>query len=54
MFADWARMLNVDVDGSTSANLPRLGHTRCGRPIFPLDNGVSMKVEVEVYRRGEG
>ena len=51
MFADWARMLNVDADGSTSANLPRLGHTRCRRPIFPLDQGVELKGEVEVYRR---
>ena len=53
MFAGWARhMLNTDVDGSTSANLHRLGHTRCRRPIFPLDSGVEFKGEIEVFRRG--
>ena len=52
MFADWAKaMLNVDAPGSTSANLPYLGHTRCRRPIFPLDQGVSLGAEVRVYRR---
>ena len=39
-------MLNTDVDGSTSANLHRLGHTRCRRPIFPLDSGVDFKGEL--------
>jgi len=52
MFADWAAaMLNVDADGSTSANLPRLGHTRCRRPIFPLDKGVEFKPAVRIYQR---
>ncbi|CAN5511808.1 M81 family metallopeptidase [soil metagenome] len=52
MFTDWAAaMLNVDVDGSTSANLPRLGHTRCRRPLFPLDQGVVFKPEIRVYQR---
>ncbi|MEM7538458.1 MAG: M81 family metallopeptidase [Chloroflexota bacterium] len=38
MFAAWASaMLNVDAPGSTSANLPYLGHTRARRPLFPLD-----------------
>jgi microcystin degradation protein MlrC len=38
MYADWCvRMVNVDAPGSSSANLPYLGHTRCPRPIFPLD-----------------
>lgn len=31
------RNLNVDAPGSTSANLPTLGHRRCARPIYPLD-----------------
>ncbi|MEZ4870092.1 MAG: M81 family metallopeptidase [Caldilineaceae bacterium] len=53
MFAAWAKaMLNVDVDGSTSANLPRLGHTQCRRPIFPLDQEVTFIPQVEVYQRG--
>ncbi len=52
MFAAWAHsMLNVDVPGSTSANLPRLGHARCRRPIFPLDAEVSWMPEVQIYRR---
>lgn len=52
MFAAWAvAMLNVDAPGSTSANLKRLGHTRCQRPIFPLDEGVVFEPAVKVYRR---
>ena len=53
MFADWAAaMLNVDADGSTSANLPRLGHTRCRRPLFPLDAGVIFTPQVRIFQRG--
>ncbi|RIK41114.1 MAG: microcystin degradation protein MlrC [Chloroflexi bacterium] len=52
MFAAWAtQMLNVDAPGSTSANLHRLGHTRCRRPIFPLDEGVSFTPEVQIFQR---
>ncbi|MCB0120810.1 MAG: MlrC C-terminal domain-containing protein, partial [Caldilineaceae bacterium] len=52
MFADWATaMLNVDTDGSTSANLPRLGHTRCRRPLFPLDAGVTFTPQVQIFQR---
>jgi microcystin degradation protein MlrC len=52
MFAAWAgQMLNVDAPGSTSANLPRLGHTQCRRPIFPLDEEVSFTPEVQIFRR---
>ncbi len=50
MFAGWARhMLNVDADGSTSANLPRLGHTRCRRPIFPLDQ----EIDIEAWKAAQ-
>jgi microcystin degradation protein MlrC len=53
MFDEWAgRVLNVDVPGSTSANLPTLGHTRCKRPIFPLDANVEFKPEAKIFRRG--
>jgi microcystin degradation protein MlrC len=53
MFAAWAaQMLNVDAPGSTSANLPYLVHTRCRRPIFPLDEGVTFTPEVQIFRRG--
>lgn len=52
MFDAWAgSVLNVDVAGSTSANLPTLGHVRCQRPIFPLDAGVEFKPEVKIFRR---
>ena len=44
MFSDWcARLINVDAPGSTSANLLSLGHTRCPRPMFPLDDGVEFE-----------
>lgn len=52
MFADWcARLINVDAPGSTSANLPTLGHTRCRRPIFPLDDNVTFVPQVKLYSR---
>jgi microcystin degradation protein MlrC len=54
MFDAWAaHVLNVDVPGSTSANLPTLGHTRCARPIFPLDGDLEGQFtpEVKVFRR---
>ncbi|HEY8742205.1 MAG TPA: MlrC C-terminal domain-containing protein, partial [Chloroflexota bacterium] len=52
MYADWcARLINVDAPGSTSANLPYLGHTACARPIFPLDLDVTFVPEVRVFQR---
>lgn len=52
MFDDWAgAVLNVDVAGATSANLPTLGHTRCPRPMFPLDEGVEFTPEVKFFQR---
>jgi microcystin degradation protein MlrC len=52
-YADWAKqMLNVDAPGSTSANLPTLGHVKCRRPIFPLDEQVRFVPTVQLYRRG--
>jgi microcystin degradation protein MlrC len=52
MFAAWcARLVNVDAPGSTSANLVSLGHTRCGRPIFPLDEEVPFDPTPRVFRR---
>ena len=50
MFADWCtRLINVDAPGSTSANLPNLGHKRCARPIFPLDEGVTFTPVADVF-----
>ncbi len=52
MFAAWAaRMIHVDAPGSTSANLRSLGHTRCRRPVFPLDEDVEFRAEVSLFRR---
>ena len=37
-FSAWSKKTFVlDVPGSTSANLPSLGHVNCQRPIYPLD-----------------
>lgn len=52
MFADWCtKLINVDAPGSTSANLKSLGHTRCVRPIFPLDGDVEFRPIADVFRR---
>jgi microcystin degradation protein MlrC len=52
MYADWAaRLVNVDAPGSTSANLRGLGHTRCVRPIFPLDADVSFAPRAVLFQR---
>jgi hypothetical protein len=32
-----AKNFNVDASGSTSANLPYLGHTISGRLMFPME-----------------
>ena len=51
-YADWAaRMVNTDAPGSTSANLLSLGHTRCQRPIFPLDPDVTFTPQVRLFQR---
>ena len=52
MFKAWAaRYLDVDAPGSTSANLRSLGHTKCVRPIFPLDPEVKFAPVVKLFRR---
>ena len=52
MFRDWStRYVDVDTPGSTSANLKSLGHTRCPRPIFPLDDNVTWQPAVKIFRR---
>lgn len=52
MYADWCeKMINVDAPGSSSANLPSLGHTRCPRPIFPLDDVRAFVPEAMIFRR---
>jgi microcystin degradation protein MlrC len=52
MYADWcARMIHIDAPGSSSANLPYLGHSRCPRPIFPLDPEVIFRPEPRLFTR---
>ena len=52
MFADWcAKLIHVDAPGSTSANLPSLGHTICQRPIIPLDEVVEFNPVADIFRR---
>lgn len=52
MFAQWcSQMVNIDAPGSSSANLKYLGHRRCPRPIFPLDDHVEFKRQVAIFRR---
>jgi len=52
MYADWcAQMVHVDAPGSSSANLPSLGHTRCARPMFPLDAGIHFHPQVRLFQR---
>jgi microcystin degradation protein MlrC len=52
MYAAWCvRLVNVDAPGSSSANLPYLGHTRCRRPIFPLDANVPFEPQAKLFQR---
>ena len=52
MYADWCvRMVNIDAPGSSSANLPYLGHTRCPRPIFPLDAEITLHLKSKLFSR---
>ncbi len=53
MFAAWCEaMIHVDAPGSSSANLAYLGHTRCPRPIFPLDHEVEFHPIAKTFQRG--
>jgi microcystin degradation protein MlrC len=48
-FDEWAaRNINVDAQGSTSANLVSLGHRVCRRPIWPLDPDVTFEPKPEL------
>jgi microcystin degradation protein MlrC len=46
-----ARLVNVDAPGATSANLRSLGHTRCMRPMFPLDPAVEFRPQAALFSR---
>jgi microcystin degradation protein MlrC len=48
LFDDWVvKNFNLDAPGSTSANLPTLGHRVCPRPIFPLEPDTAFEPRVE-------
>jgi len=52
MYADWcSTLLLIDAPGSTSANVRGLGHQRCQRPIFPLDQPIEYQPQVEIFSR---
>jgi len=52
MFDDGAELiLNIDAPGSSSANLKYLGHTRCARPIYPLDQNVEFVPRARLFER---
>lgn len=54
MYAEWCtRLINVDAPGSTSANLPTLGHKVCRRPIFPLDEVPMFKPTAKLFSRAK-
>ena len=44
-------VLNIDAPGATSANVKGLGHTVCGRPLYPLDDGFEYTPKPRVFRR---
>jgi microcystin degradation protein MlrC len=52
-FEEWAaRVINVDAPGSTSANLHSLGHTRCERPMYPLEPDTPFVPVAQIFQRG--
>lgn len=51
-FRDWAaQLIGVDAPGSTSANLPYLGHTICARPMYPMETDTVFEPRVELFSR---
>lgn len=51
MYIAWAdRLIGVDAPGSTSANLPSLGHTRCRRPMYPMELDTPFTPEAVLFR----
>ena len=51
-FRDWAaQLIGVDAPGSTSANLPSLGHTICRRPMYPMELDTVFEPRVQIFSR---
>jgi microcystin degradation protein MlrC len=54
-FEAWAdRLIGVDAPGSTSANLPYLGHTVCRRPMFPMEPDTAFEPRPLLFSRAAG
>jgi microcystin degradation protein MlrC len=45
------RIVAVDCPGSTSANLKSLPYENVTRPIFPLDDGIEVRIDAEIVDR---
>lgn len=43
--------LNVNAPGSTSADVRSLGHTKCRRPVYPLDEVATFTPVAKIFRR---
>lgn len=53
-FAAWAEeLIGVDAPGSTSANLPYLGHVRCARPMYPMEEDATFTPAPKIFRRAQ-
>lgn len=53
MFDAWVeKNFNIDVPGSTSADLNSLGHTICARPMYPMEPDTTFTPKAVIYRRG--
>jgi microcystin degradation protein MlrC len=51
-YQKWAtELIGVDAPGSTSANLPYLGHTVCARPMYPMELDTTFTPNPIVFRR---
>jgi microcystin degradation protein MlrC len=52
MYDQWVtKNFNVDAPGSTSANIPYLGHTICQRPFYPVDQEIAFQPRPVLYNR---
>jgi microcystin degradation protein MlrC len=55
MFDQWVeKNFNIDIPGATSANIRKLGHTICARPMFPLDDITGFTPEAVIYAGRNG
>ena len=51
-FRVWVEeLIGVDAPGSTSANLPYLGHTVCPRPMYPMEKDATFTPNAQLFSR---